>query len=340
MPAGGVQAPDGSQTVTTYLNQYVTVTDPAGVTRKPENDGIGRMAPVVEAGTESTTYTYDILDKLTGVMQTAQSRSFVYDGLGRLTSASNPETGGIAYDYHDNGTLRTRTDERGVRTYTYDAADRPLTRSYSAALNMQSVTYLWDTLRIGSLTSVDNTTSKTTYGYFPNGQVRQTSQATVKVGSYIPAGNTTPQTADGSAGSMAAAFPSKNRAAMAGGTVDCGTTNSQYDCVGNPIRHGPQMSTAQILKYDGENRVAEVDSGAAVIAQYYYDGDGRRVRRVAGGVDTVYVYSAAGTPTGDPACGPCYLFGDHLGSTRLMAGVDGTVIKRTDYLPFGKDRPY
>lgn len=159
----------------------------------------------------------------------------------------------------------------------------------------------------------------------------------VKVGSYIPAGNTTPQTADGSAGSMAAAFPGKNRAAMAGGTVDCGSTNSQYDCVGNPIRHGPQMSTAQILKYDGENRVAEVDSGSAVFAQYYYDGDGRRVRKVADGVDTVYVYSAAGTPTGDPACGPCYLFGDHLGSTRLIAGVDGTVIKRTDYLPFGEE---
>ena len=42
----------------------------------------------------TTTYTYDALDNLTGVTQLGVvGRSFSYSSLGRLTSATNPETG-------------------------------------------------------------------------------------------------------------------------------------------------------------------------------------------------------------------------------------------------------
>src|SRR6185437_4193290 len=50
-----------------------------------------------------TTYTYDPLGHLTGVSQAAitgqsssgQPRSYIYDGLGRLTSATTPESGTV-----------------------------------------------------------------------------------------------------------------------------------------------------------------------------------------------------------------------------------------------------
>jgi len=75
--------------------QTVKVTDPWGRERWARYDGLGRMVEVAEpdpggAGTLSsgvlfTTYTYDALDRLVQVNQGAQTRSFRYDSLGRLT---------------------------------------------------------------------------------------------------------------------------------------------------------------------------------------------------------------------------------------------------------------
>jgi RHS repeat-associated protein len=84
-----------------------------------EYDALGRLASVCEVTTLTgsgtcgqttaatgywTKYTYDVLDDLTNVTQNAQSgssqtRSYTYDGLGRMTSETNPETGTTAYVY-------------------------------------------------------------------------------------------------------------------------------------------------------------------------------------------------------------------------------------------------
>ena len=78
---------------------------------------------------------------------------------------------------------------------------------------------------------------------------------------------------------------------------------------------------------------------------YSYDGNGRRVQKVSGGVTTVYVYDAQGqlaaeyasaAPTA-PACLTCYLTADHLGSTRVVTKTAGAVVSRHDYLPFGEE---
>ena len=74
------------------------------------------------------------------VSQSGQSRSFVYDSLSRLTSASNPESGTTTYTYSipsavcagDPSAVCTRTDARGnTTTYTYDALNRLLTKNYN-----------------------------------------------------------------------------------------------------------------------------------------------------------------------------------------------------------------
>jgi YD repeat-containing protein len=91
----------------------------------------------VTAGYRSK-YVYDALDDLLTVTQQvgtggyAQTRSFVYDPLKRLTSATNPESGQITYLYDNNGNLTSKTDARNITTtLTYDALNRPTSKTYS-----------------------------------------------------------------------------------------------------------------------------------------------------------------------------------------------------------------
>ena len=117
---------------------------------------------------------------------------------------------------------------------------------------------------------------------------------------------------------------------------------SGYDFAGN------QTSDAQSRQftYDAENRQLTLNSTAG---QYFYDGDGHRVKKVTGSVTTVFVYNAMGqlsaeytNDTTPPVGGggTSYLTSDHLGSTRLVMKSDGTTVKaRYDYLPFGEEIP-
>jgi RHS repeat-associated protein len=118
----------------------VRVIDPANKARDEERDALGRLIRVIEdpSGVNSfplnyrTTYTYDPLDNLTGVNQSGQSRGFSYNTLGRLTSATNPESGTTEYLYYASGDLRKRTDARSVEsTFKYDDLHRIVEKSYS-----------------------------------------------------------------------------------------------------------------------------------------------------------------------------------------------------------------
>jgi RHS repeat-associated protein len=72
-------------------------------------------------------------------------------------------------------------------------------------------------------------------------------------------------------------------------------------------------------------------------------GEGRRVMKATGSVSTTYVYDAGGqlaaeyTNEAVPATGTEYLTDDHLGSTRLVTGPSGNIVRRYDFLPFGED---
>jgi YD repeat-containing protein len=101
---------DSSVASTSYSvgTQYcTTATDEAGKSRKVCSDGLGRMTSVWEDPSSlnyETDYTYDTLNNLLSVTQKGgdansanwRPRSFVYDSLSRLTSATNPEYGNAA----------------------------------------------------------------------------------------------------------------------------------------------------------------------------------------------------------------------------------------------------
>ena len=144
---------DGSIATVSYAGNCTTATDEAGKSRTSCVDGLGRVTAVWEDPGASphlnyeTDYTYDVLGNLLTVTQKGgttdssqwRTRTFTYDSLSRLLTASNPESGTISYAYDNAGNLYTKTapkpNQTGsltvVTTYTYDAANRLTQKSYS-----------------------------------------------------------------------------------------------------------------------------------------------------------------------------------------------------------------
>ena len=101
----------------TYSGEWTTITDPAGKVRKERRDALGRLVEVIEApGSLNyvTTYTYDPMDNLLKTTQGGQVRTFTYSTLGRLTSATTPESGTTSFTYYDNGLVERQTDARDI----------------------------------------------------------------------------------------------------------------------------------------------------------------------------------------------------------------------------------
>ncbi len=170
------QHSDGTTFLTSYTGRATETQDEGNgagrVTRIAQTDGLGELLGVCEvtAATDAagnvptgcsldisatgflTSYQHDVLGNLTGVTQGTETRSFAYDGLSRLTSAANPETGTVSYVYGTNaacpspnsfpGDLVSRTDARGIRTcYRYDALHRLTQKNYSDTTPTVTLTY-------------------------------------------------------------------------------------------------------------------------------------------------------------------------------------------------------
>jgi YD repeat-containing protein len=183
-----VTTPDNAVVTTSYSGNETTVTDQAGKKRKSITDGLGRLAQVIEDPLGLgylTSYGYDARGNLKTVTQGAQSRSFNYDALSRLTSATNPESGTVSYGYDANSNLISKTDARGITTnYVYDALNRVTSRSYvNDPSATAAVSYSYDAVGVpfskGRLTSVSSTVSSYSYGeYDPLGRVKTGTQTT------------------------------------------------------------------------------------------------------------------------------------------------------------------
>ena len=111
--------------------------------------------------------------------------------------------------------------------------------------------------------------------------------------------------------------------------------------------------------YDAENKQTLVmDASNITIGQYYYDGDGKRVRKTSNQENIVFVYDAAGKLieeysgstfqtayvhagsrllTVETPWAIDYLTHDHLGTPRIVVHWNGTITARHDYYPFGEE---
>jgi len=151
-----------------------------------EYDALGRLTSVCEisnaTGTGScgqtspatgylTTYTYDVLNHLLTVTQNAQSgssqqtRTFTNDGLGRMTSEKNPESGTTNYTYDidatcgtSKGSLVKKVDAVGNTTcYTYDALRRLTSTTYSGpySSNTPNKYFVYDAATVNGIAMTD-----------------------------------------------------------------------------------------------------------------------------------------------------------------------------------------
>jgi RHS repeat-associated protein len=172
----------GGKNVTFVYNQndkYRTIgPSPAGENTKRvqfEYDALGRISSVCEittlGGSAScgqtnpasgfvTQYSYDILDNLIGVTQNAQSsgthqtRTYAYDGVGRLISETNPESLSTTYTYDSDttcgnspGDLVKKQDAVGnVICFSYDSLHRRTKATYSGpyAANTETRYFVYD----------------------------------------------------------------------------------------------------------------------------------------------------------------------------------------------------
>ncbi len=154
-------------TTYSYSGNSVTVTDPAGKTKTFTRDAFGNLTQVKEPdpalGTVTTTYTYDILNHLTGVSMprgsNTQTRTFNYTSGATvgidLLSATNPENGSVSYTYNSDHTIHTKTDAKGqVFTYGYDSYKRVSLVSVGAN-NLR--TFMYDTNTLDAVFSGTNT---------------------------------------------------------------------------------------------------------------------------------------------------------------------------------------
>src|SRR5262249_39483766 len=115
----------------------------------------------------NTCYTYDVLNDLTSVVQGSEMRTFVYDGLGRLTQEITPEAGTVVFSYiASTGGLcsgnpqsicsettaaqnQTNPSVTVTTTYCYDGLNRSTQKGFGSAvqscpMSAPAVAYTYD----------------------------------------------------------------------------------------------------------------------------------------------------------------------------------------------------
>ncbi|HEY6250619.1 MAG TPA: RHS repeat-associated core domain-containing protein, partial [Candidatus Angelobacter sp.] len=127
------------------------------------NDTLGNLTCAVQKGSDTTAFT-----SCGAAPASWRPRSFTYDSLSRLLTATNPESGTISYSYDANGNVLQRTspgpNQSGTATqaisYCYDALNRVTGKAYSAQTctngqlpaNTAVVSYFYDQTSYQGLT--------------------------------------------------------------------------------------------------------------------------------------------------------------------------------------------
>ena len=285
-----------------------SVTDAAGTTSYTY-DNAGRLATLADPATGTTgTYSYNPDSQVTGISYgTGQdTRSFGYDTRHRLTSTALKSSAGatiasVGYGYNADSeiTSQTTTGLAGPAssTYTYDQA--------------------------GRITSWNNGTTTTAYGYDANGNLTQDGSKTYTydardektadgTNSYTYTARGTPSTETGSSGPLAVTFDAYGDQATAG------TRFYGYDALGRLTSDTAASGTQYAFSYAGSTGTIASDGTST----YTWDPSGS-------------VLAGTGVAGGTASQGVLALGNSHGDLVGQFAAADTAVAASQAYDPWG-----
>lgn len=234
--------------------------------------------------------------------------------LGLGVAATNLNKWKVNYDYGEIDDSNTYHQARNTgniakQTISFDGLAAPFIQSYKYdALNR---------LKEAKETSSGQQTWQQTFGYDRYGNRTSFSQQGGPPPVALPTIN-----------------PGNNRFAVNQGYA--------YDKNGN-VKTDPAAG-GRTFTFNGDNKQTLVkDANNNVIGQYFYDGVGKRVKKVTSSETTIFVYSGAKLvaeySTAPPPSNPTinYVMTDTLQSVRAISDASGNVTSRRDFMPFGEE---
>ena len=349
-------------------------------------DLAGNLLSRTDACGVTVTYVYDALNRLTNVHfpDSTQDITFTYDsgtnGTGRLTGMTDP-AGTTTYEYNALGQLiretRVMDSLQFVTEYNWDANGNLLSMTYPS--NMEATITQDADDRITSVTA-DGQTLAQNVTYLPFGPA-----SGYDLGSGLTLNNTYDESyrlTEISAGSIISYTYTRNAAgdvSSVSGKPKPSFTNetTAFSHSGNRLTEASGSMTAvythndcgcitsdgtRSFTYNQNHRLVLVEEGMTTIAEYAYDGFGRRVKKVVSGTETTYYHYDAnsrliaetdyignavreyvylnGNPLavkkyGDDA-GWYYYLNDHLGTPQKLVDSTNQVVWSAAYLLFGE----
>ena len=189
--------PDGSTRENIYGGcgcaggEQTTARDEQGRRKRYTKDVLGRVIKVEELNFDqtvysTTNYTLNVRDQVTTINQGGQTRSFGFDGYGRVVSRTTPEQGATTYTYFPDNRVQTVTDARGATT-TFGHNARHLITSItygvpSGVAATPNVSFGYDSA--GNRTSMTDGLGSASYTYNTISQLTSETRTFTGVGSY------------------------------------------------------------------------------------------------------------------------------------------------------------
>jgi RHS repeat-associated protein len=263
-----------------------------------------------------TVYKYDAADRLVQVVQGNQTRTYSYDGAGRVTSISIPEIANnatppqqcpVTFTYDGNGNVLSKTAPAPNQTscsqlattyYCYDALNRVQSKAYTAQscpMSNPATSYTYDqggsgAFALGRMTGISDGSGSESYTFDQMGRTTQVSK--VVAGALY----TTSYTHNPDGQTATTRYPS-------GRLLTFG-----YDVVGHLSSVGSGATTYMSIPgsggYDASDHVLNRSYGNGVAASYSYSSDRSQLMSLSyrSGAQTLFALNY-GYKNGQANCG-------------------------------------
>ena len=166
---------DGTYTAYGYdsAGNISTVTDPENNTTSYTYDALNRIDKVEQPGSIITRYAYDNHGNMITVTDANNNvTTFLYDDMGRIVVNTLPDTGVTAYVYDETGNVVQKTDANGVTVqYIYDDLNRLTSVNFPDAAQNSAYSYDAGAFGKGRLTGMVDESGSTAFEFDGRGRL-------------------------------------------------------------------------------------------------------------------------------------------------------------------------